>query len=135
MSVIVHGSEGMDSTLIIVSLIQIILDPDCRTIRGFEALIEREWIKGGHPFASRCTHLAYGKSKATIAVPDSPTFLLFLDCVWQICNQFSRSFEFTDALLIFIFDNAYASEFGTFLCNSEKEKLENGVKSRTISLW
>ena len=33
-SVLVHGSEGRDSTLQVTSLAQILLDPDCRTIRG-----------------------------------------------------------------------------------------------------
>lgn len=44
-SVLVHGTEGTDSTLQITSLAQIILDPDCRTIRGFESLIVREWLQ------------------------------------------------------------------------------------------
>lgn len=44
-SVLVHGTEGTDSTLQVTSLAQIILDPRCRTIRGFEALVEREWLQ------------------------------------------------------------------------------------------
>lgn len=32
--VLVHGAKGLDSTLIITSLTQIILHPDYRTIRG-----------------------------------------------------------------------------------------------------
>lgn len=42
---LVHGSEGMDCTLQVTSLAQIILDPKCRTIRGFEALVEKEWLQ------------------------------------------------------------------------------------------
>lgn len=42
---LVHGTEGTDSTLQVTSLAQIILDPECRTIRGFETLIEREWLQ------------------------------------------------------------------------------------------
>ena len=34
-SVLVHGSEGTDSTLLVTSLAQLILDPDCRTVRGY----------------------------------------------------------------------------------------------------
>jgi hypothetical protein len=49
-NVVVHGSEGTDITLCVTSLAQIILNPDCRTVRGFEALIEREWLQAGHPF-------------------------------------------------------------------------------------
>jgi len=32
--VIVHGSDGTDTTLIVTSLAQLILDPDCRTVTG-----------------------------------------------------------------------------------------------------
>lgn len=32
--VLVHGGKGLDSTLIVTSLVQIILNPDCRTVRG-----------------------------------------------------------------------------------------------------
>ena len=44
-SVVVHGSDGRDLTLCVTSLAQVILNPDCRTVRGFEALIEREWLQ------------------------------------------------------------------------------------------
>ncbi|RXM28678.1 Myotubularin-related protein 9 [Acipenser ruthenus] len=46
-SVLVHGTEGTDSTLQVTSLAQIILDPTSRTIRGFESLVEREWLQFG----------------------------------------------------------------------------------------
>lgn len=42
------------------------------------------------------------------------TFILFLDCVWQIQNQFICSFEFLPSLLIFLFEHLYASEYGNF---------------------
>lgn len=42
---LVHGTEGADSTLQVTSLAQIILDPACRTIRGFQGLVEREWLQ------------------------------------------------------------------------------------------
>lgn len=32
--VLVHGGKGIDTTLLITSLVQIILNPDCRTVRG-----------------------------------------------------------------------------------------------------
>ena len=34
-SVLVHGSSGIDSTLQVTSLAQLILDHDCRTVRGY----------------------------------------------------------------------------------------------------
>lgn len=35
-SVLIHGGDGVDLTLAVTSLTQIILNPDCRSIRGFE---------------------------------------------------------------------------------------------------
>lgn len=32
--VLVHGGKGLDTPLLIASLVQIILNPDCRTVRG-----------------------------------------------------------------------------------------------------
>uniref|UniRef100_A0A6I8N306 Myotubularin-related protein 9 n=1 Tax=Ornithorhynchus anatinus TaxID=9258 RepID=A0A6I8N306_ORNAN len=48
-SVLVHGTEGTDSTLQVTSLAQILLDPRCRTLRGFQALVEREWLQVSRP--------------------------------------------------------------------------------------
>jgi myotubularin-related protein 9 len=33
--VLVHGTDGWDTTLIVTSLAQLILDPDCRTVTGY----------------------------------------------------------------------------------------------------
>ena len=33
-SVLIHGGEGTDATLQVTSLAQLILHPDCRTVRG-----------------------------------------------------------------------------------------------------
>lgn len=136
-SVLVHGSEGMDSTLQVCSLAQIILDPDCRTVQGFEALIEREWLQAGHPFATRCKHLICSPTNliSLDKREHSPVFLLFLDCVWQLMQQFACSFEFNEDFLILLLDHAYGSEFGTFLGNSPKERAELNFASGTTSLW
>lgn len=136
-SVLVHGSEGMDSTLQVSSLAQIILDPDCRTVQGFQALIEREWLQAGHPFATRCKYSAFAPSGSSNADKReySPVFLLFLDCVWQITRQFPCSFEFNEDFLILLLDHAYGSEFGTFLGNCPKEREEFAISTRTTSLW
>lgn len=137
-SVLVHGSEGMDSTLQVCSLAQIILDPDCRSVQGFEALIEREWLQAGHPFATRCKHSAFAPTSNSgnqDKREHSPVFLLFLDCVWQITQQFPCSFEFNEDFLILLLDHAYGSEFGTFLGNCSKERDSYAISTRTTSLW
>lgn len=138
-SILVHGSEGLDSTLQVTSLAQIILDPDCRTILGFEALIEREWLKAGHPFATRCRNVHAGLNNNGMSTYDkgeqSPVFLLFLDCVYQIYQQFPCSFEFNDEFLVMLIEHAYGSQFGTFLANNPKESYEMRVPFKTTSLW
>ncbi|XP_026050888.1 myotubularin-related protein 9-like [Carassius auratus] len=131
-SVLVHGTEGTDSTLQVTSLAQIILDPTCRTIRGFEALIEREWLQAGHPFQQRCAQSAYSNGKPR---SEAPVFLLFLDCVWQILRQFPCSFQFNENLLIMLFEHAYASQFGTFLGNCVAERVKLQLSQKTVSLW
>ena len=132
MSVLVHGSEGIDTTLLVTSLSQVILDHDCRTVTGFEAVIEREWIQAGHPFRTRCNKSAFAITKQRL---ESPVFLLFLDCVWQIWQQFPCSFEFNEKFLVTLFQHAYSSQFGTFMCNNEAERYRFKVSERTVSLW
>ncbi|TKS76058.1 Myotubularin-related protein 9 [Collichthys lucidus] len=131
-SVLVHGTEGTDSTLQVTSLAQIILDPACRTIRGFQGLVEREWLQAGHPFQQRCAQSAYSNSKPR---QEAPVFLLFLDCVWQILRQFPCSFEFSESFLVLLFEHAYASQFGTFLGNSTAERAKLSLPEKTVSLW
>uniref|UniRef100_A0A1B6E1J2 Myotubularin phosphatase domain-containing protein n=1 Tax=Clastoptera arizonana TaxID=38151 RepID=A0A1B6E1J2_9HEMI len=135
-SVLVHGNESLDATLLVTSLAQIILNPDCRTVRGIQALIEREWLQAGHPFPRRVSHSVYASATANGRTKqNAPTFLLFLDCVMQIMNQFSFSFEFTTNLLIFLFEHSYCSSFGTFLGNCEAERVKLKLATRTASLW
>lgn len=132
--VLVHGSKGLDSTLIVTSLVQIILNPDCRTVRGLQALIEREWIQAGHPFFSRHKYSCYTPQQARLKTSGA-TFILFLDCIYQLFCQFPCSFEFSTNLLILLFEHSYFSQYGTFLCDSEKERSEFKVQSSTTSLW
>ncbi|EDV22388.1 uncharacterized protein TRIADDRAFT_28926 [Trichoplax adhaerens] len=129
-TVLVHGSDGMDATLQITSLAQIMIDQDCRTIRGFQALIEREWLLGGHPFSSRCSKLCNTQDIST-----SPVFLLFLDCVWQLQQQHPCFFEFNEEFLRVLGHKAYSSEFGTFLYDSHAQRLQAQLPKRTCSLW
>lgn len=114
LSLVFLGGSGRDSTLIVTSLAQAILNPDCRTVRGLQALIEREWLQAGHPFYTRTLRGAYHPSSNS---NHSPTFLLFLDSLYQLYYQFQYSFEYTTEFLIELFKQAYASDFGTFLGN------------------
>ncbi|KAM6968633.1 myotubularin-related protein 9 [Tautogolabrus adspersus] len=131
-SVLVHGSEGMDSTLLISTLAQLIMDPCCRSLEGFLALLEREWVQAGHPFMKRCSHSAFSHARLQ---QECPVFLLLLDCVWQLWRQFPLALGFSEALLLRLATEAYASNFGTFLCNSHQERWALGVMERTHCLF
>lgn len=50
-SVVVHCSDGWDRTAQLTSLAMLMLDSHYRTIKGFEVLIEKEWMSFGHRFA------------------------------------------------------------------------------------
>ncbi|XP_031437877.1 myotubularin-related protein 9 [Clupea harengus] len=131
-SVLVHGTEGTDSTLQVTSLAQIILDQSCRTIRGFQALVEREWLQAGHPFRQRCAQSAHSNGKLR---GEAPVFLLFLDCVWQILRQFPCSFQFSEGFLVLLWEHAYASQFGTFMGNCAADRAKLKLPQKTVSLW
>lgn len=128
LSCIVHCSDGWDRTSQMTSLCQLMLDPYFRTISGFCILIEKEWLSFGHMFTNR----TFAPSSP---VERSPIFVLFLDCVWQIMQQFPHSFEFDEELLIILADHFQSGYFGNFLCDSERERLKFGLNRSTTSLW
>ena len=62
-------------------------------------------------------------------------FLQWLDCVYQLVLQFPCAFEFNEAFLVKLARHTYSSLFGTFLCNSERERELEGVRQTTYSVW
>ncbi|XP_020792118.1 myotubularin isoform X2 [Boleophthalmus pectinirostris] len=130
-SVLVHCSDGWDRTAQLTSLAMLMLDSHYRTLRGFEVLIEKEWISFGHKFASRIGH----GDKNHADQDRSPIFVQFIDCVWQMTKQFPTAFEFNERLLLTILDHLYSCRFGTFLYNCENARDQNEVRIKTVSLW
>uniref|UniRef100_A0A671UTB8 Myotubularin related protein 7b n=1 Tax=Sparus aurata TaxID=8175 RepID=A0A671UTB8_SPAAU len=123
-SVLVHCSDGWDRTAQACSVASILLDPFYRTTKGLMVLIERDWVSFGHKFSHRYAHLD-GDPKEV-----SPVIDQFLECVWQLSEQFPCAFEFNERFLIAIHTHVYSCHFGNFLGNCQKELCE-----RSHSVW
>ncbi|XP_035382902.1 myotubularin-related protein 1b isoform X2 [Electrophorus electricus] len=130
-SVVVHCSDGWDRTAQLTSLAMLMLDAHYRSLRGFQMLLEKEWLSFGHRFASRVGHGDENHANSE----RSPLFVQFIDCVWQMSRQFPSAFEFNELFLIMVLDHLYSCLFGTFLYNSEQERVSKEVYSKTVSLW
>lgn len=72
-SVLVHCSHGWDRTSQVVALAQIMLDPYYRTFRGFQVLVEKDFLSFGHPFQLRHAYGQDPKSRSEDQI--SPIFL------------------------------------------------------------
>ncbi|XP_062844357.1 myotubularin-related protein 8 isoform X2 [Trichomycterus rosablanca] len=128
-SVLVHCSDGWDRTAQVCSLACILLDPYYRTIKGLMVLVEKEWIAFGHKFSQRCGHLD-GDPKEV-----SPVFTQFVECVWQLMEQFPCAFQFNERLLLSIHDHVYSCQYGNFIGNNQRERHELRLRERTLSVW
>uniref|UniRef100_T1IWR3 Galactose-1-phosphate uridylyltransferase n=1 Tax=Strigamia maritima TaxID=126957 RepID=T1IWR3_STRMM len=113
--VFLQEQDGRDLSCLVSSLIQIILDSHYRTTSGFQSLIQKEWIAMGHPFCDRLHHTSRLENE------ECPLFLLFLDCVWQMLQQFPSSFQFTETYLTSLWDAAHLTVFDTFLFNCSRD--------------
>uniref|UniRef100_A0A7N8XU52 Myotubularin related protein 10 n=1 Tax=Mastacembelus armatus TaxID=205130 RepID=A0A7N8XU52_9TELE len=109
-----YKEEDRDLNCIVSSLVQLMLDPHYRSLVGFQSLVQKEWVMAGHPFLDRCNHLKRNDKE------ESPLFMLFLDCVWQVMNQYPAAFEFTETYLTVLSDSMWIPLFSTFLFNSPK---------------
>lgn len=129
--------HGWDRTSQVPALAQLFLDPHYRTREGFSALVEKDFLSFGHPFHTRCGH---GEGKNEQGGGDegqlSPIFLQFLDCVFQLVNQFPDHFEFNTRYLLLLSEHVYSCRFGTLLCDSEREReVVAGIRQRTYCMW
>uniref|UniRef100_A0A8C7PA87 Myotubularin related protein 7b n=1 Tax=Oncorhynchus mykiss TaxID=8022 RepID=A0A8C7PA87_ONCMY len=128
-SVVVHCSDGWDRTAQACSVASVLLEPYYRTMKGLMLLIERDWVSFGHKFSHRYNHLE-GDPKEV-----SPVIDQFLECVWQLSEQFPCAFEFNERFLVQLHRHVYSCQYGNFLGNSQKERRDMGLRERTHSLW
>jgi myotubularin-related protein 1/2 len=130
-SVLLHCSDGWDRTAQLAALAQIFLNPFYRTLQGFRILVEKDWLAVGHKFGVRCGH-----ADSNFASDQrSPIFLQFIDCVWQCMNQFPCLFEYNEKYLIHLMDHVYSCQYGTFLMNNERERVQANLNEITVSVW
>ncbi|XP_064849541.1 myotubularin-related protein 10-like [Oncorhynchus masou masou] len=130
-SVILQEEEDRDLSCVVSSLVQLMLDPHFRSLTGFQSLVQKEWVMAGHRFLDRCNHLKKNDKE------ESPLFQLFLDCVWQIINQYPAAFEFTETYLTVLSDSMWIPVFSTFLFNCPQQRTENSLdfaKSKCIPM-
>ncbi|KAJ8078934.1 phosphatidylinositol-3-phosphatase ymr1 [Marasmius tenuissimus] len=150
--VLIHCSDGWDRTSQLAALAELCLDPFYRTMRGFQILVEKDWISFGHKFLDRSGHLSSekffvspaegssGSGGGTEAAQGflasvqnrfasqshiketSPTFHQFLETVRQIQRQAPDRFEFNERFLRQLYYHLYSCQFGTFLFNCERER-------------
>ena len=133
-AVVGNCSDGWDRTAQLTSLAMMMLDPFYRTVVGFEILVEKEWLAFGHRFAQRTGHEPKRMAKEGDQ-ERSPVFLQFCDCVYQLLRLAPCAFEFNELLLEDTMDAVFSCHFGTFLCDSDKERDEAQLRSRTESFW
>jgi hypothetical protein len=116
----------------------LLIDPHYRTLDGFCVLVAREWCTFGHRFGWRCGTGSPDKSHNRRDAGDdqrAPIFLQFVDAVWQLTRQFPRAFEFNERLLAVLAEHSYSGAFGTFLVDSEAQRVVAGLPFTTPSVW
>ncbi|XP_026874643.2 myotubularin-related protein 7b isoform X1 [Electrophorus electricus] len=128
-SVLVHCSDGWDRTAQACSVASVLLDPYYRTLKGFMVLMEKDWVSFGHKFSHRYAHLDGDPREV------SPVLDQFLECVWQLMEQFPCAFEFNERFLLQLHTHVHSCQYGNFIGNSQKERKELRIRERTHSVW
>ncbi|XP_026741450.1 myotubularin-related protein 10-B [Trichoplusia ni] len=126
-TVVLQEGDGVDYCAVVSCLTQLLVDPYFRTISGFQSLIQKEWIALGHPFCDRFGLPRPGSPKeqvkgAAAAAQAAPVLLLFLDCAWQLLQQFPAAFQYSETYLTTLWDAAHNHIFDTFLFNCARDR-------------
>ena len=116
-----ESRTNKDCSCILTSLVKICLHHRYRTVVGFENLIQKEWFLSGHLFDRRLNALEDEYERKSMHEDAenanksiAPTFLLFLDCVFQLTQQFPKEFQFNELYLIHMWDYTCSSISLTF---------------------
>ena len=85
--------------------------------------------------ASTTPRRSAAEQETTKVKDTSPVFHQFLDATYQLLYQYPTRFEFNERFLRRLLYHLYSCQFGTFLYNSEKERVEGKARDRTRSVW
>ena len=96
----------------------ILMCEDFRTRDGFELLIKTNFINLGFQF-NKHNGLTMSSSKHQTVCP---LFLMFLDCVHQLCHQFPATFQFLPRYLIHVWDTCLLPVTQTFMFDCEQDR-------------
>jgi hypothetical protein len=75
------------------------------------------------------------EKEATKVNETSPVFHQFLDATYQLLYQHPTRFEFNERFLRRLLYHLYSCQYGTFLFDSEKERVEAKLREKTRSVW
>ena len=85
---------------------------------------------------SSATGKGTANDKNTTKVKEtSPVFHQFLDATYQLLCQHPSRFEFNERFLRRLVYHLYSCQYGTFLYNNERERIEAHVSEHTRSVW
>ena len=125
-SVFLHCSDGWDRTPQLTSLAMLLCDAHYRSLRGFAALVEKEWLSFGHCFETRAGRRGPASKAA-------PIFEQFLDAVWQLVRQQPAAFEFGEAALLALAAEARRTDGrGPFRGDSAAERAALAPPTQTV---
>lgn len=62
-------------------------------------------------------------------------FTQLLECTWQLMQQRNDAFEFNERFLLILHDHVMSCQYGTFVGNCEKDRLDLRLAEKTFSLW
>ncbi|CAK7208648.1 phosphatidylinositol-3-phosphatase ymr1 [Sporothrix bragantina] len=75
------------------------------------------------------------EGQATRPKEISPVFHQFLDATYQLLRQHPTRFEFNERFLRRLLYHLYSCQYGTFLYNNERQRLDAKVHEKTSSVW
>jgi myotubularin-related protein 6/7/8 len=90
----------------------------------------------GSPTSRKAIPASKETEKNTTKVKEtSPVFHQFLDATYQLLYRHPTRFEFNERFLRRLLYHLYSCQYGTFLYNNEKDRVEARVSEKTRSVW